>query len=108
LEVGFYDPTSSQQTLTKEKAMATKSGTLSQLLSKTMATGSEHIAKALKGEETLPEAAGAAVEDLLSGSPKGSASKAAVRKAVKSKRAAKKKSTAKGDSQRQKSKNPGK
>jgi hypothetical protein len=88
--------------------VATKSGTLSQLLSKTMAAGSEHVAKALKGEETLPEAAGAAVEDLLSGSTKRAVPKAAVRKAVKSKGAAKKKSMSKGDSQRRKAKKPGK
>jgi hypothetical protein len=84
--------------------MATKSGTLSRILSKTMEAGSEHVAKALKGEETLPEAAGAAVEDLLSGSSTRPAAKAATGKAVKSKVSAKKKPAAKADSQRRKAK----
>ena len=78
--------------------MATKSGTLSRIVSKTMAAGSEHVAKVLKGEETLPEAAGAAVEDLLSGSTSRPLPRAAVRKAVKSKASAKKKATVKSDS----------
>jgi hypothetical protein len=82
--------------------MATKSGTLNRFLSKTMAAGSEHVAKALKGEETLPEAAGAAVEDLLSGSTSGPSPKAAIRKAVKSKVSVKKKPAAKSDSSRKK------
>jgi hypothetical protein len=82
--------------------MATKSGTLNRLLSKTMAAGSEHVAKALKGEETLPEAAGAAVEDLLSGSTSRPSPKAAIRKAVKSKVSVKKKPAAKSDSSRKK------
>jgi len=84
--------------------MATKSGRLSKLLSKTMAAGSEHVAKALKGEETLPEAAGAAVEDLLSGSSTRPTPKAAVRKAIKSKVSAKKKPAAKAGSQRKEAK----
>ena len=84
--------------------MATKSGTLSGLLSKTMAAGSEHVAKALKGEETLPEAAGAAVEDLLSGSTSRPSPKAAIRKAVKSKVSVKKKLAVKSDSSRKKAK----
>jgi hypothetical protein len=84
--------------------MAAKSETLSRILSKTMAAGGEHVAKALKGEETLPEAAGAAVEDILSGSTKKAAPKVILRKAVKSKVA----STAKNDSQRQKAKTAGK
>jgi hypothetical protein len=82
--------------------MATKSGSLSRLLSKTIAAGSEHVAKALKGEETLPEAAGAAVEDLLSGSSTRPAAKAATRKAVKSKVSAKKKPAAGAGAQRKK------
>jgi len=84
--------------------MATKSGRLSRLLSKTMAAGSEHVTKALKGEETLPEAAGAAVEDLLSGSTSRPSPKAAIRKAVKSKVSVKKKAAAKSSSSRKKAK----
>jgi len=84
--------------------MATKSGTLSRLLSKTMAASSEHVAKALKGEETLPEAAGAAVEDLLSGSTSRPSPKAAIRKAVKSKVVTKKKPAMKSGSSRKKAK----
>jgi hypothetical protein len=84
--------------------MATKPGTLNRILSKTMAAGSEHVAKALKGEETLPEAAGAAVEDLLSGSTSRPAPKAAIRKAVKSKVSTRKKSTVRSNSSRKKGK----
>ncbi|MGA6973757.1 MAG: hypothetical protein WBY93_19165 [Candidatus Binatus sp.] len=84
--------------------MPTKSGTLNRIVSKTMAAGSEHVAKVLKGEETLPEAAGAAVEDLLSGSTSRPSPKAAIRKAVKSKMSAEKKPTAKSDSSRKKAK----
>jgi len=58
--------------------------------------------RALKGEETVPEAAGAAVEDLLSGST-SRAPKAATRKAVKSKRSIKKPAAATG-AQRKKAK----
>jgi hypothetical protein len=83
--------------------MATKSGTLNRIVSKTMAAGSEHIVRALKGEETLPEAAGAAVEDLLSGSTRP-APKAATRKAVKSKGSIKKKPAAAAGAQRKKAK----
>jgi hypothetical protein len=82
--------------------MPTKTGTLIRLLSKTMAAGSEHAAKALKGEETLPEAAGAAVEDLLSGSSTRPAAKAAIRKAVKSKVSTEKKLAVKSNSSRKK------
>jgi hypothetical protein len=84
--------------------MATKRGTINRILSKTMAAGSEHVAKALKGEETLPEAAGAAVEDLLSGSTSRPAPKAAIRKAVKSKVSTRKKPTTKSGSARKKAK----
>jgi hypothetical protein len=84
--------------------METKRGTINRILSKTMAAGSEHVAKALKGEETLPEAAGAAVEDLLSGSTSRPSPKAAVRKAVKSKLATKKKPAVKSGSSRKKAK----
>ena len=84
--------------------MATKSGTLNRIVSKTMAAGSEHIVRALKGEETLPEAAGAAVEDLLSGSTSRPSPKAAIRKAVKSKVVTKKKPAMKSGSSRKKAK----
>jgi hypothetical protein len=60
-----------------------------------MACGSEHVVKALKGEETLPEAAGAAVEDLLSGSRARSSAKTTIQKAVKKKVPSKKKPAAK-------------
>jgi hypothetical protein len=83
--------------------MATKSGTLNRIVSKTMAAGSEHIVRALKGEETLPEAAGAAVEDLLSGSTRP-APKAASRKAVNHKVSVKKKPVAAAGVKRQKAK----
>jgi hypothetical protein len=84
--------------------MAKKPGTLNRIVSKTMAAGSAHAAKVLKGEETLPEAAGAAVEDLLSGSTSRPSPKAAVRKAVKSKVATKKMPAAKSGSSRKKAK----
>jgi hypothetical protein len=48
--------------------MATKSGALSRIASKAMAAGRVHIGKVLKGEKTLPEAAGGTFENLLSGS----------------------------------------
>lgn len=79
--------------------MARKSGTLARIVSETMAAGGEHAVKALKGEETLPEAAGAAVEDLLSTKARPSA-KAATRKAVKRKASTKKKPGAKARSER--------
>jgi hypothetical protein len=84
--------------------VAKKSGTFDRIVSKTMAAGSEHVSKVLKGEETLPEAAGAAVEDLLSGSTAKSARKPATRKATQSKVTAKKKPTSKSGSQRKKAK----
>jgi hypothetical protein len=55
--------------------MATKSGALSRIASKATAAGRVHIGKILKGEETLPEAAGGTFENLLSGSRAASASK---------------------------------
>jgi hypothetical protein len=85
--------------------VATKSGTLNRIVSKTMAAGSEHVSKVLAGEETLPEAAGAAVEDLLSGSTARPARKAATRKAAQSKVSVKKKPTAKSGSHRKEAKN---
>jgi len=84
--------------------MARKPGTFNRIVSKTMAAGSEHVAKVLKGEETLPEAAGAAVEDLLSGSTSRLSPKAAIRKAVKSKISVKKKRAVKSGSSRKKAK----
>jgi hypothetical protein len=87
--------------------MATKSGTLSRIVSKTMAAGSKHVSKVLDGEETLPEAAGAAVEDLLSGSSARPARKAATRTATQSKVSAKKKPAAKSGSRRKKAKSQG-
>ena len=81
--------------------MATKSRTLVRIVSKTMAAGSEHAMKALKG---LPEAAGAAVEDLLAGSKVRPAAKTATRKAVKTKAFNQKKPGAKAGSQRKKTK----
>jgi hypothetical protein len=59
------------------------------------ASGSEHVVKALKGEETLPEAAAAAVEDLLSGSRARSSANPTIRKVVKTKVSTKKKPAAK-------------
>ena len=84
--------------------MARRPGTLNRIVSKTIAAGSEHVAKALKGEETLPEAAGAAVEDLLSGSTSRPSPKAAIRKAPKSKISVKKKPAMKSDSSGKKAK----
>lgn len=63
--------------------MAAKSGTLGRIASKTMATGRTHVSKILAGEETLPEAAGAAVEDLLSGSKSRSVKSTAMKTAKK-------------------------
>jgi hypothetical protein len=85
--------------------VARKPGTLNRIVSKTMATGGDHVAKVLKGLETLPEAAGAAVEDLLSGSTSRPSPKAAIRKAVKSKVSVKKKAAVKSGSSRKKAKN---
>jgi hypothetical protein len=83
--------------------MATKPGPLSRMASQTMATGREHVAKVLTGEETVPEAAGAAVEELLSGSASRSKSKPATRKAALTK-VVKKKLAAKAGSVRKKAK----
>jgi len=63
--------------------MAAKSGTLGRIASKTIAAGRSHVSKVLAGEETLPEAAGAAVEDLLSGSKSRSAAKSTAVKLAK-------------------------
>ena len=68
-----------------------KSGTLGRIAAKTVAAGREHVAEVLKGAETLPEAIGGAVEDLLSGPKARPSSKATAEKAVKKKEAVKKK-----------------
>jgi hypothetical protein len=59
--------------------MATKRGVLCRIASNTVAAGRGHVAKVLKGEETL-EAACAAVENLLSGSKTRSAPKSSAKK----------------------------
>jgi hypothetical protein len=84
--------------------VAKKPGAFNRIVSKTMAAGSDHVAKVLKGVETLPEAAGAAVEDLLSGSTSRPSPKAAIRKAATSKVSVKKKPGMKSDSSRKKAK----
>jgi hypothetical protein len=48
--------------------MAKKTGTMRRIATKTVAAGRSHLAKVLTGDETIPEAAGGTVEDLLSGS----------------------------------------
>jgi len=58
----------------------------------------------LKGEETLPEAAGAAVEDLLSSLKAKAASQKAEKVLSKAKTSTKKKSTVKAGSARKESK----
>lgn len=85
--------------------MAAKSGTLGRIASKTMAAGRAHVSKVLKGEETLPEAAGAAVEDLLSGSKAKSEStiRESAKKAGKKKVSASKRPKARDRSARKKS-----
>jgi hypothetical protein len=84
--------------------MARKSGVLHRIASKTMDAGLDHVDKVLKGEETLPEAAGAAVEDLLS-SPKARSlsSKTPSRKALDHKDSAGKNPAGKAGSARKKS-----
>jgi hypothetical protein len=47
--------------------MATRPGVLRRVASRTMAPGRRHVAKVLKGEDTVAKAAGGTVEDLLSG-----------------------------------------
>jgi hypothetical protein len=86
--------------------MAKESGTLGKIASKTLAAGRKHIAKIISGEETVAEAAGGTVEDLISGRNKKDAKKNAVKKATANKAAAvNKKTTAKRPSTRKKSKN---
>jgi hypothetical protein len=60
--------------------MAKKSGTLGRIASKTLAAGREHVGKLISGTETVAQAAGAAVEDLLSGSKAKSTKKTRAKK----------------------------
>jgi hypothetical protein len=84
--------------------MARKSGVLHRIASKTMDAGLDHVDKVLKGEETLPEAAGAAVEDLLSSSKaRSSSSKTPSRKTLDHKDSARKNPAGKTGSARKKS-----
>jgi hypothetical protein len=84
--------------------MAKKSGVLHRIASKTIDTGLEHAGKVLKGEETLPEAAGGAVEDLLSSPKVKSATQGAKKVLPKAKASANRKMRVKGSSTRKKSK----
>ena len=84
--------------------MAMKSGRLHRIASKTVAAGREHAEKLLRGVETLPEAAGAAIEELLSSSKATSASsKTSNARAVKESPPAEKKRAVKTGSPRKKS-----
>jgi hypothetical protein len=83
---------------------------LSKIASKTIEAGRMHAANALTGDETIPEAAGGTVEDLLSGS-KSSSKKARTKSGAKSasdrsparrKASGKKKATAKKPAPRKK------
>jgi hypothetical protein len=82
--------------------VARKSGALNRIVSKTMAAGTDHVAKVLKGGEALAEAAGAAVQDLLSGSTPKRSLKTATGKAAKNKVATRKKSAAGAGTKRKK------
>jgi hypothetical protein len=85
--------------------MASKSGTLGRIASKTLEASREHVGKLMSGAETLAQAAGGAVEDLLSGTQAKSTKTAAVRKVSAKKRAViKKKKRAKRSSTSKKSK----
>jgi hypothetical protein len=81
--------------------MATRSGTLGSIASKTMAAGRVHMAKALLGQETLPEAAGGVVDDLLSGSKAKPVSHTAAKKFSVKTKAARRKTGAKNISTRE-------
>ena len=84
--------------------MARKSGRLHRIASKTVADAREHAEKLLRGVETLPEAAGAAIEKLLSSSKASSASSKTSRaRAAKESSPAEKKRTVKTGSSRKKS-----
>ena len=73
--------------------MATE-GVLSKIASKTIEAGRMHAANALTGDETIPEAAGGTVEDLLSGS-KSSAAKARSKKSASNRSPARRKAVGK-------------
>ena len=75
--------------------MAKKTGTIRRIASKTVAAGREHVAMIISGEETLRQAAGGAIGDLISGSKAKPAKKALVKKASAKKKVAKKKPAAK-------------
>ncbi|MHB8384042.1 MAG: hypothetical protein ACYDC3_17070 [Candidatus Binataceae bacterium] len=81
-----------------------KKGILSRVASKTFAAGREHVAKILKGEESVPEAAGSAVENMLSGSKAKSTKKSAATKkpSAKGSTGAQTKMAAKGTAARKK------
>jgi hypothetical protein len=93
-----------QQTKPAGEKIGHKIGNTGPNFIKNEASGSEHVVKAIKGGETLPEAAAAAVEDLLSGSKARSSAKTTIRKAVKTKVSTKKKPAAKRGSRRGKTK----
>jgi hypothetical protein len=84
--------------------MAKKSGTLHRIASKTLAAGRDHVSKVFTGEETLPEAAGGAVEDLLSSAKAKSAAQKAEKVLSKARASAKRKPTVKGSSAHKKPK----
>jgi hypothetical protein len=83
--------------------MARKSGTLRRIASRTVSAGREHAEKLLKGKETVPEAAGAVVEDLLSGSKAKAEPEKAEKVLSKVKASTKKKPTTKTTSARERS-----
>jgi hypothetical protein len=81
-----------------------KSGALGRVASKTVAAGRVHVATVLLGEETLPEAAGGTVEDVISGSKVKPASRTAKKVSVKAAEPhARKKPTIKRSAARRKS-----
>ena len=84
--------------------MAQKKGTLGRIASKTVAAGRAHMAKVILGEETLPEAAGGTVEDLLSGkkSAKSSSETTSKKSSAKMKTSVQKKRSAKSRPRSQK------
>jgi hypothetical protein len=93
-----------KEQLIRRIAMAKKSGPLHRIASKTLAAGRDHVSKVFTGEETLPEAAGAVVEDLLSSAKAKSAAHKAEDVLSKSKASTKRKPTVKSSSARKKSK----
>jgi len=75
------------------KIYGIKAGSTTRLASKTVTAGRAHLANVLQGEETLAEAAGLAVQDVLSGKKTRTASGNKTKRAAKS---SAKKSIAKG------------